>query len=1031
MFENIIFSSPNGGGLFYLNRNQVYRLDSTNSTGLAVSKNTLARGIQPNVVRFHRKSGTPVNEELTGFDDVHDILHHEGHYYVVGTSRNEVIKLSTDGDEIHRWVYPGEPDSWHINCLAFWGGRIVFSAFGDFRKHRGYKGRSTTAGFIQDLHTGERLITGLSQPHSLACLNDNILVANSELREVVEFAPNGERLKSVQLDAYTRGIFVTEDIIYIGLSCSRNIESADTAPAAILALDRNTLDEKGRVNVPTQEIYEILQIKDLDFLSHLLAGVCDFSSESYCKLLEKRHCDVTELRELLAKSEDRIACLSNTVYEREAQINTLNGTLSEREAQINTLTVAVSVRDDQLASLNQIASLVLNSNSWIYTKNLRALGAKYRNFRNKTYRFCIELGNRISQSNILIQREGFISFFSRLIRFIKETILSRQVKNSFAMTVTELNNSLTTTNEGITASFIIPVFDRTDLLRDAITSALRQTYTNLEVLIVADGSPPDTLSVIEEYSEDARVRVFKYPNSSGNAVRGRNKGIIESRGKYIAFLDSDDVSSESRLELCLPILENNLADVVYGSWEAILDGSRDVLGLNNGQIVHSPDADLNRLLSDCIPCQSTVIARKELFSKFGLLKPNMEYREDHELWVRFAYFGARFKSVRSVLTKLRLHGGNNELNFIQDSSKWLDELRRQYKTKGPNPLKIGFILPGVGISGGIAVVFKHAEMLASAGHDVFIINLGRKGEELWYPSLSVPIIHVSDKRNYIFRSIDLLFATGWSTIEWLFKFKSNRYLYFVQSDERRFTEKQIEKEIIHNTYKTNCEYLTEALWIKELLKTEFCHDAAYVPNGIDLAHFYPGEPLISKSDSRLRVLIEGPIDIPFKGMADSYAAICDLDCEIWIVSSSGKPPKHWRYDRFFESVPFGMMRSIYSSCDIFLKMSRVEGFFGPPMEAMACGCACVVGEVTGHDEYIIHERNALVVPQGEVDSASIAVRKLIENNNLRKRLIKEGYKTVKEWSWERSGQAMLALIERDSHYKNPIWAQSNHINNLN
>lgn len=104
------------------------------------------------------------------------------------------------------------------------------------------------------------------------------------------------------------------------------------------------------------------------------------------------------------------------------------------------------------------------------------------------------------------------------------------------------------------------------------------------------------------------------------------------------------------------------------------------------------------------------------------------------------------------------------------------------------------------------------------------------------------------------------------------------------------------------------------------------------------------------------------------------------------------------------------MRRIYSACDVFVKMSRVEGFFGPPMEAMACGCSVVVGKVTGWDEYIVHERNALVVEQADVIGGRAAVKRLLDDSELRRRLIEAGKKTASEWTWEKSGEAMLSVV---------------------
>lgn len=92
---------------------------------------------------------------------------------------------------------------------------------------------------------------------------------------------------------------------------------------------------------------------------------------------------------------------------------------------------------------------------------------------------------------------------------------------------------------------------------------------------------------------------------------GATKGILEARGRYIAFLDSDDIAAPDRLEVCLPLLESGQADVVYGSWRAKLDGTRMIDGLVDGQVVHSPDCDLDMLLKVCVPCQSTVMVRRD------------------------------------------------------------------------------------------------------------------------------------------------------------------------------------------------------------------------------------------------------------------------------------------------------------------------------------------------------------------------------------------------------------------------------------
>ncbi len=318
--------------------------------------------------------------------------------------------------------------------------------------------------------------------------------------------------------------------------------------------------------------------------------------------------------------------------------------------------------------------------------------------------------------------------------------------------------------------------------------------------------------------------------------------------------------------------------------------------------------------------------------------------------------------------------------------------------------KISYVVPGVKISGGVAVVLNHVNYLKKRGYNVSILTLSEETNIDWFPN-AVPVISVINDKKKIIKEIDTLIATHWSTAFWVNASAASRRMYFVQSDERRFNpENNSEIKSITDTYKMDLEFLTEAKWIQRWLKDEFNKDAYYVPNGLDVETFFKENTSLVKSNigRRPRILIEGPIDFWFKGMNHAYNAIKNLDCDVWIISSHGKPKNEWRYERFFENVPMHKMRDIYSECDIFLKMSYMEGFFGPPMEAMACGCAVVVGKVTGYDEYIIDNYNALVVEQGNVIEARKAVQKLIENLDLRNKLISNGYSTVKNWSWNHS-----------------------------
>lgn len=545
-------------------------------------------------------------------------------------------------------------------------------------------------------------------------------------------------------------------------------------------------------------------------------------------------------------------------------------------------------------------------------------------------------------------------------------------------------------------SVVIPVYDRTQMLIDSIESILQQTYHNFELIIVCDGSPEETLDIVKQYEKTSpKVRAYYFNNNSGNAVRGRNKGIKEALGEYLAFQDSDDIAEPNRLEISLDIIQKYNADIVYGGWKALVDGTREI-NIKNGEVIFSPECNIELLKQVCIPCQSTVMTKVEALRAVGGLKNSMRYREDHELWLRLANSGYKFKTINQVLTNLRLHKNNLEINFKESDDYWYKLMLDEYKKIYPLRPKIGYVIPGTGISGGIAVICEHANRLLQRGYDITLISEDNKTNISWYPNQLVEVIPLDKAAD----NYDILIATGWTTAYSVLNLKAKRKFYFVQSDESRFYEENdpIIPKVL-KTYELDFEFITEAKWIQSWLKNKYSKNAVYVPNGLNEKIIFEDTPMIAKGE-KLRVLLEGPIDIPFKGVGDAYEAVKDLDCEIWVVSSSGRPKNDWRVDQFFHKVPFGTMRNIYSSCDILLKMSRVEGFFGPPLEMMACGGAVVVSKVTGYEEYIIHEYNALVVETGDIEGAKNAVKILLENDLLRKSLIANGKRTTEKWKWD-------------------------------
>lgn len=555
-------------------------------------------------------------------------------------------------------------------------------------------------------------------------------------------------------------------------------------------------------------------------------------------------------------------------------------------------------------------------------------------------------------------------------------------------------------------SVVIPIYDRTDVLIASIESILNQDYPNLELLLVCDGSPKETLDIVKSYEKHPKVRAFYYPDNSGNAVRGRNRAICEAKGKYLAFQDSDDVALPNRISLSVEYAEMHNADVVYGGWRALMDGSRD-LPLENHQEVFSPDCDYDFLREVCVPCQSTVMVRLSALHNVGGLKPKMRYREDHELWARLAYFGYKFKAIPKVLTELRLHAGNLELQFKGDDEHWRLLMLEEHTKKSRLPLRVAFVIPSCGISGGVSVILHHANYLYDKGYGVTLLCTNAVEPLDWYPGNHLSAIPFAQAAE----SYDVVFATHHSTAEIVQQMNAAHKLYFVQADERKFYERPEDIAAVDRTYRLpELEFvtITESLWL--WLQREFHKNVTLVENGIDLSLFHPCEKIASEND-KLRVLIEGDPHSALKNIDQAKRIVEGLDVEVWTISPCNEAPGS-QTERHFHAVDMINMPHIYSSCDVILKTSTYESFCLPAVEMMACGGTVVSARTVGVEGYIRNGENGYIFEQGDEAEGRRLIRLLDQDRELLAKLKENAQETAQQMSWENGEKQLLTLLNR-------------------
>jgi glycosyltransferase involved in cell wall biosynthesis len=217
-------------------------------------------------------------------------------------------------------------------------------------------------------------------------------------------------------------------------------------------------------------------------------------------------------------------------------------------------------------------------------------------------------------------------------------------------------------------SVIIPTFNRADLVTEAVDSILAQTWTDLEIVVIDDGSEDDTREILAPYTD--RIRYIRQENRG--LAGARNRGIEESRGRYLAFLDSDDLFEPELLEAVFETFERypDAGAVFSAETEIDFDGNRldRVFTKKSPGPYFTPvsmlDAD-TRVGSGRPP----VIERKWV-DKLGGFDESIRCAVDIAMWTRYAFHVTMVLQPRPLILR-RIHPNNISGNQLQDSMDWL------------------------------------------------------------------------------------------------------------------------------------------------------------------------------------------------------------------------------------------------------------------------------------------------------------------------------------------------------------------------
>ena len=330
-------------------------------------------------------------------------------------------------------------------------------------------------------------------------------------------------------------------------------------------------------------------------------------------------------------------------------------------------------------------------------------------------------------------------------------------------------------------------------------------------------------------------------------------------------------------------------------------------------------------------------------------------------------------------------------------------------------MRVAFLVNDLQLSGGIAVVVAHARQLHDHhGFDVTLVLAREQEDPHWHhePLQGLPVASLDEARAQTF---DIAVSTWWETAYSLFELRAERYASFVQSLEDRFYRPgEPERLGARLVLDLPVSFITEARWIADTLAGLRPDAPCFrVRNGIEKRVFPSPTELEPRIDGPLRVVVEGYANNWFKGVNEAIAAVGQMrePHHLTVVAPNRIGLVTDGADRVVGPIPQRDLAALYADSDVLVKLSRVEGMYGPPLEAFHMGATCVTTEVSGHEEYVEHGVNALVCdwddPRGTARQLDLLARDRVLLHQLRLGALE----TARTWpDWEQAGQFMAGVL---------------------
>ena len=208
-------------------------------------------------------------------------------------------------------------------------------------------------------------------------------------------------------------------------------------------------------------------------------------------------------------------------------------------------------------------------------------------------------------------------------------------------------------------SVITPTYNSEAFISKSIDSVLNQSYSNLELLIIDDASSDNTRVILEQFrKKDPRINVILLEKNSGSGI-ARNKGIEMAKGRYLAFLDSDDIWHKDKLKDQISFMMTHGHSFTYTKYAYINEP---------GLVIKEYNSAPNRcnyfrlLLQNCIGCSTVIIDAEKLGKEY---MPELRNRQDWALWLNYIRKSGKAYGLKNSYTFYRMKQGSISSNKMK------------------------------------------------------------------------------------------------------------------------------------------------------------------------------------------------------------------------------------------------------------------------------------------------------------------------------------------------------------------------------